>query len=67
MSGGVLPMETLTSLVTLKRSALKNIYSLPLIFKKYIFRPGEWLRALIALPEILSSIPSNHMVAHNHL
>jgi hypothetical protein len=25
------------------------------------------LRALIALPEILSSIPSNHMVAHNHL
>jgi hypothetical protein len=24
-------------------------------------------RALSALPEILNSIPSNHMVAHNHL
>jgi hypothetical protein len=28
---------------------------------------AQWLRALTALPEILSSIPSNHMVAHNHL
>ena len=27
----------------------------------------EVTRALAALPEILSSIPSNHMVAHNHL
>jgi hypothetical protein len=26
-----------------------------------------WLRALIVFPEVLSSIPSNHMVAHNHL
>jgi hypothetical protein len=25
------------------------------------------LKALTALPEVLSSIPSNHMVAHNHL
>jgi hypothetical protein len=25
------------------------------------------LRALAALPEILSSIPSNHLVAHNRL
>ena len=25
------------------------------------------LRALAALPEVLSSIASNHMVAHNHL
>ena len=34
------------------------------------YRDGEmaqWLRALTALPDILSSIPSNHMVAHNHL
>jgi hypothetical protein len=33
-------------------------------------RAGEMaqrLRALSALPEVLSSIPSNHMVAHNHL
>ena len=31
--------------------------------------PGEmaqWLRALAALPEVLSSIPSNHMVTHSH-
>jgi hypothetical protein len=27
---------------------------------------AQWLRALTALPEVLSSIPSNHMVAHNH-
>jgi hypothetical protein len=25
------------------------------------------LRVLTALPEVLSSIPRNHMVAHNHL
>ena len=31
--------------------------------------PGEMaqqLRALTALPEVLSSIPSNHMMVHNH-
>jgi hypothetical protein len=28
---------------------------------------APWLRAPTALPEVLSSIPSNHMVAHNHL
>jgi len=28
---------------------------------------AQWLRALTAFPEVLSSIPSNHMVAHNHL
>jgi hypothetical protein len=28
---------------------------------------AQWLRALTALPELLSSILSNHMVAHNHL
>jgi hypothetical protein len=27
----------------------------------------QWLRALTALPKVLSSNPSNHMVAHNHL
>ena len=34
------------------------------------FRAGEMaqrLRTLTALPEVLSSNPSNHMVAHNHL
>jgi len=28
---------------------------------------AQQLRALTALLEVLSSIPSNHMVAHNHL
>jgi hypothetical protein len=28
---------------------------------------AQWLRAVTALPEALSSIPSNHMMAHNHL
>jgi hypothetical protein len=28
---------------------------------------AQRLRALTALPEVLSSIPSNHMVVHNHL
>jgi hypothetical protein len=39
----------------------------------YSSKQGSWagemaqqLRALTALPEVLSSIPSNHMVAHNH-
>jgi hypothetical protein len=38
-------------------------------FKNTRMRAGEMtqrLRALIALPEVLSSIPNNHMVAHNH-
>jgi hypothetical protein len=28
---------------------------------------AQLLRALVALPKVLSSISSNHMVAHNHL
>jgi hypothetical protein len=28
---------------------------------------AQQLRALTALPKVLSLIPSNHMVAHNHL
>jgi hypothetical protein len=28
---------------------------------------AQRLRALTALPKVPSSIPSNHMVAHNHL
>jgi hypothetical protein len=34
------------------------------------FMAGEMaqrLRALTALPEVISSIPSNHMVAHNDM
>ena len=39
-------------------------------FGKNLYIAGEtaqWLRALAALPEVLSSIPSNHMVAHSNL
>ena len=28
---------------------------------------AQWLRALTAFLEVLSSNPSNHMVAHNYL
>jgi hypothetical protein len=28
---------------------------------------AQWLRAITALPEVLSSVPSNYIVAHNHL
>jgi hypothetical protein len=38
--------------------------------KKWRLEVGEmvqWLRTLTALPEVLRSNPSNHMVAHNHL
>jgi hypothetical protein len=37
--------------------------------KKIKTRDGEmaqWLRAPTAFPKVLSSNPSNHMVAHNH-
>jgi hypothetical protein len=54
-----------------KYSNLKNEKLLLRIpFIKVIRGAGEMaqrLRALTALPEVLSSIPSNHMVAHNHL
>jgi len=39
-------------------------------FKNVSVGAGEMaqrLRALTVLPEVLSSNPSNHMVAHNHL
>jgi hypothetical protein len=35
--------------------------------EKWAGEMAQWLRALTALPEILSSISSNHMVTHNHL
>jgi hypothetical protein len=28
---------------------------------------AQWLRTLTVLPEVLSPVPSNRMVAHNHL
>ena len=41
-----------------------------ILFKNRQLGAGEMaqrLRALSALPNVLSSNPSNHMVAHNHL
>jgi hypothetical protein len=43
-----------------------------IFFKIYLFiweagEMAQWLRAPTALPEVLSSVPRNHMVAHNHL
>jgi hypothetical protein len=39
--------------------------------KEFYLSAGEQmaqqLRALTALPEVLSSIPRNHLVTHNHL
>jgi hypothetical protein len=40
------------------------------MYLKYLRGAGEiaqWLRALTALPEVLSSVADNHMVAHNHM
>jgi hypothetical protein len=48
----------------------KNNQAKPKIMRKLSPGAGEmtqWLKALTALLEVLSSIPSNHMVAHNHL
>jgi hypothetical protein len=39
------------------------------VVSKYGGEGGEiaqWIRALTALPKVLSSNPSNHMVAHSH-
>jgi hypothetical protein len=39
------------------------------LFTKYRIGTREmaqWLRALTALSDVLSSIPSNHIVAHSH-
>ena len=47
----------------------KRLFQMEVIMRKET-RAGEMaqrLRALTALPKVLSSIPSNHMVAHNHL
>ena len=55
--------EATTTLVPLYRV-------LSSLLGKLSFRAGEMaqqLRAVIDLPEILGSIPSNHMVAHNCL
>jgi hypothetical protein len=55
----------------------RNLYNIHVNITHHLYflykiseaRPGEmaqWLRAVVALPEVLSSILSNCMVAHNH-
>ena len=47
-----------------------HLSNFPSIFSRYGLQAGEIaqrLRALSTLPEVLTSIPSNHMVEHNHL
>jgi hypothetical protein len=49
---------------------VKNLISLQKEIKDYIRRAGEMaqqLRVMIALPEVMSSNLSSHMVVHNHL
>jgi hypothetical protein len=54
-------------------SGLARATQLPECFERIIFTEGrvremaQWLRAQTALPEVLNSIPSNDMVAHNHI
>jgi hypothetical protein len=38
------------------------------LFKNHLWtgEMAQWVRALTALPTVMSSNPSNHMVAHNH-
>lgn len=35
--------------------------------KNWAGKMAQQVRALTALPEVLSSIPSNYIMAHNHL
>jgi hypothetical protein len=39
----------------------------PVLKQQKGWRDGSVVKALTALPKVLSSIPGNHMVAHNHL
>jgi len=56
--------------VTHSNNLNKNLSPAKKKKKEFVKGAGEMaqrLRALTALPKVLSSIPSNHMVAHNHL
>jgi hypothetical protein len=52
---------------------IPDIYTYKIGINQYIIKKflgagevAQQVRALTALPKVLSSIPSNHMVAHNH-
>ena len=61
------PHVTLRQCQRVKKSKVNN--SLPMKERQdaNIKNDFSWLRALPALPKVLSSIPSNYIVAHNHL
>ena len=56
--------------VALDLTSSVHMYSLTPIcgwlnVRMWVGEMAQWLRALTGLPEVLSSNPSNHMVAHN--
>jgi hypothetical protein len=57
-----------SSVVNLPLKSAENEWPPPEMQKKIhgLVRWLSGLRALTALPKVLSSNPSNHMVAHNH-
>jgi len=70
VGAGAQEPEAGESLCELKHSILCRPDKATKTLLKQTTRAGEMaqrLRALTALPEVLSSIPSNHMVARNHL
>jgi DMSO reductase anchor subunit len=61
---------TFPVLIRVSKKRQEYIIKLLLIIKNLLLGAGEMaqrLRALTALPKVPSSIPSNHIVAHNHL
>jgi hypothetical protein len=56
-------------LINAKHSFITAIYprAMHLKMRFWAGEMAQWLRTLTALPEVLSSIPSNHMMSHNHL
>jgi len=65
-SGTLGKIHSRESMYGLNISGLAETYT-----RKYLFmgagEMAQGLRTLTTLPEVLSSILSNHMVAHNHL
>jgi hypothetical protein len=54
----------------IKKQSLQDFAIVNPFYNNHMGRTGEMaqqVRALAALSEVLSSIPSNHMVAHNYL
>jgi hypothetical protein len=52
--------------VTLISLVDKSLAQLLILFTLGAREMAQWLKALTALPKVLSSIPSNYMVTHNH-